>query len=191
MHVGLYRFVRVATLVLARVLYRVRVVGSLPAEPCVVAANHESMLDPPLLALVSPRRLRFLAKEELWHHRPGAWLMDALGGIPVKRGREGQVAIGRARELLEQGQSVAIFPQGTVRGGVWTRGAARLALETGAPLVPVRIVGSARALSRGRLGLPRISLVVGEPIEVTVAKPTAASARKLTGQLQARVDAAR
>ena len=51
-------------------------------------------------------------------------------------------------------------------GGTWTRGAARLALATGAPLVPVRIVGTARALSRGRVGFPRIRLVVGEPIPV-------------------------
>ncbi|MBA2460498.1 MAG: 1-acyl-sn-glycerol-3-phosphate acyltransferase [Actinobacteria bacterium] len=114
--------------------------------------------------------------------------MDALGGVPVSRGREGHVALDRAVELLEQGESIAIFPQGTVRGGVWTRGAARLALETGAPLVPVRIVGSARALSRGRIGLPRISIVVGEPIPVVRARPTVAAARALTERLTASVN---
>ena len=177
-------------LIAARLLYRVRIVGTVPPGPCVVAANHESVLDPPLLALAARHPLRFLAKEELWRYRPGAWLMDALGGVPVRRGREGHVAVGTAAELLAAGESVAIFPQGTVRG-VWTRGAARLALEAGVPLVPVAIVGSAEALSRGRLGFPRIAIVVGEPIDVERAKPTVAAARELTSRLAARVEALR
>jgi 1-acyl-sn-glycerol-3-phosphate acyltransferase len=95
---------------------------------------------------------------------------------------------GRAEELLRAGESVAIFPQGTVRGGAWTRGAARLALATGCPLVPVRIVGTARALSRGRIGFPKIRVLVGEPIPVARATPTVASARELTQLLQHRVE---
>ncbi len=143
------------------------------------------MLDPPLLALVAEQPLRFLAKEELWRRRPLAWLMDALGGIPVARGRAGHLAIDRARDLLHAGGSVALFPQGTVRGGAWTRGAARLSLATGTPLVPVRIVGSARALSRRCVGFPRIRLVVGEPILVAEpGRPTVAAARDLTNLLQ-------
>ena len=168
-----------------------RIVGTVPPGPCVVAANHESVLDPPLLALAAQHPMRFLAKEELWRYRAGAWLMDALGGVPVRRGREGHVAVGKAAELLAAGEAVAIFPQGTVRGGVWTRGAARLALEAGVPLVPVAIVGSAQALSRGRVGFPRIAIVVGEPIRVDRAKPTVAAARELTARLAARVDALR
>lgn len=176
-------------MLLARLLYRVEVVGTVYPGPCVVAANHESVLDPLLLALVTDRPLRFLAKEELWRYPAGAWLMDALGGVPVARGREAHGAVTRAAELLEQGESVAIFPQGTVRGGVWTRGAARLALATGTPLVPVRIVGSAHALSRGRIGLPRILIVVGEPIPVEHTTPTVVAARALTARLAAEVDA--
>ena len=150
------------------------------------------MLDPPLLSFATEHPLRFLAKEELWRHRPLAWLMNALGGIPVARGREGHVAIDRAEELLRDGESIAIFPQGTIRGGVWTRGAARLSLLTGVPLVPVRIVGSARALSRGRVGFPRIRVVVGEPIPVAAAgRPTVAAARDLTRELEERVAATR
>lgn len=175
---------------LARLLYRVEIVGSRPPGPCIFAANHESMLDPPLLALVAEQPLRFLAKDELWRHRPLAWLMDGLGGIPVARGREGHVAIDRAEELLRAGESLAIFPQGTVRGGAWTRGAARLSLATGVPLVPVRIIGSARALSRRRVGFPRIRLVVGAPIGGSApVRPTVAAARDLTRELEERVAA--
>lgn len=174
---------------LARLLYRIELVGRVPPGPCVVAANHESYLDPPLLALVSERPLRFLAKRELWRYRLGARLMDALGGVPVSRGRHGHVAIDAAEAILRAGEPVAIFPQGTVRGGAWTRGAARLALATGTPLVPVRIVGTARALSRRSIGFPRLRIVVGEPIQVEQARPTVAAARDLTRELQARVDA--
>ncbi len=163
------------------------IVGRVPPGPCVVAANHESLLDPPLLALAAGQPLHFLAKVELWRHRPGAWLMDALGGIPIRRDRRDLLSVGRAEELLRAGESVALFPQGTVRGGAWTRGAARLALATGAPLVPVRIVGSARALSRRRVGFPRLRVVVGEPIAVERAAPTVAAAKALTAELERRV----
>lgn len=159
----------------------------MPAGPCVVAANHESVLDPLLLALAAPQPLRFLAKVELWRFRPGAWLMDALGGVPITRDRRDLLTVARAEELLRAGESVALFPQGTVRGGAWTRGAARLALATGAPLVPVRIVGSARALSRRHVGFPRLRVVVAEPIEVERSRPTVAAARALTDELRERV----
>ena len=175
--------------VLGRLLYRIEVDGLAPSGPCVVAANHESMLDPLALALTARQPLHFLAKVELWHGPPGAWVMNALGGIPIRRDRRDLVSVGAAEELLQAGESVAIFPQGTVRGGAWTRGAARLALATGAPLVPVRIIGTARALSRRRVGFPRIRIVVGEPIVVAAAKPTVAAARELTRELEARVGA--
>ena len=114
--------------------------------------------------------------------------MEALGAVPVARGREGYIAIDRAEELIRAGELVAIFPQGTVKGGTWTRGAARLAIATGAPIVPVRIVGTGRALSRGRIGFPRIRIVVGEPILVERATPTVSAARELTRLLHERVD---
>lgn len=188
MRVGLYHGIWYVVRLLAALLYRIELVGRIPAGACVVAANHESVLDPPLLALASRRPLRFLAKEELWSNRIGAWVMDSLGAVPVARGREGYVAIDSAEELIAAGELVAIFPQGTVKGGAWTRGAARLALATGVPLVPVRIVGTARALSRGRIGFPRVRIVVGEPILVDHAPPTVALARALTDRLRTAVD---
>jgi 1-acyl-sn-glycerol-3-phosphate acyltransferase len=186
--VGLYQGIRGTVHGLARLLYRLEIVGSVPPGACVVAANHESLLDPPLLALASPRPFHFLAKAELWRYRPGAWVMDALGGIPIRRDRRDLLSLGRAEELLRAGEIVAIFPQGTVSGGAWTRGAARLALTSGVPLVPVRIVGTARALSYRRIGFPKIRIVVGEPIQVTAARPTVASSRELTRELQERVE---
>lgn len=188
MRLGLYHTIWQLVRVLGRLLYRIEIVGRIPPGACIVAANHESVLDPPLLALATKRPLRFLGKEQLWRYRPGGWLMDALGAVRVSRGREGSVTIDRAEELVRRGELVAIFPQGTVQGGEWRLGAARLALSTGLPLVPVRIVGTARALSRRRIGLPRVRIVVGEPIPVEPAPPTDAAARELTAILQQRVE---
>jgi 1-acyl-sn-glycerol-3-phosphate acyltransferase len=147
------------------------------------------VLDPLLVALAADQPLRFLAKEELWRYAPAAWLADAYGAIPVARGRGDRAAVERAVALLAAGETVAIFPEGTVRGGTWTRGAARLALAAGVPLVPVRIFGSGRAVSRGRVGFPRIRVVVGAPIPVQRALPTVTAARSLTEELRLAVAA--
>jgi 1-acyl-sn-glycerol-3-phosphate acyltransferase len=185
----LYLRLRRLILVLARFLYRIELVGRIPPGPCIVVANHESVLDPPLISLAAEQPVRFLAKEELWEIRPLGALITALGTIPVARGRDGHAALERSAELLRKGWTIVIFPEGTVSGGAWNRGAARLAIETGLPLVPVRIVDTAKALSRGRVGLPKIRIVVGETVPVARATPTVASARDLTRELQARVDA--
>jgi 1-acyl-sn-glycerol-3-phosphate acyltransferase len=189
LRVGLYYAIKSTVGVLARLLYRLQIVGHVPPGPCIVAANHESLLDPPLLALTARQPMHFLAKVELWRYGPGAWLMDALGAIPIRRDRSDLISLGAAEQLLRQGLTVGIFPQGNIRGGAWTRGAARLALTTGVPLVPVRIIGTKRALSSGRIAFSRIRIVVGEPIPVEAARSTVAGARDLTRKLQERVDA--
>lgn len=191
MRVGLYRAVWLLVRALGRALYRLEVRGAAPANgPFVLAANHEAGFDAVILPQATRLPVRFLAKEELWRHRPVAWLMDALGGIPVSRGRGDVEAFRRACELLEAGEAVGVFPQGTVRGPrPWGRGAAKLALATGAPLVPVRLVNTREAFSRGRFGFPKVRVLVGEPIPVERAKPTVAAAKELTDRLRAAVEA--
>lgn len=82
-----------------------------------------------------------------------------------------------------------IFPQGAVRGDrAWKRGAAHVALVTGAPLVPVRLIGTAQALSRGRIGFPRVRVIVGKPIEVSRAPEEPAAATELTARLRVAVE---
>ena len=115
--------------------------------------------------------------------------MDALGCFPVERGTGDRLAVGRAVQLLEQDQVLGIFPQGTClpyRDRPWFRGAARLALATGTTAVPVCIVGSERALRPGKfkLGLPRIKVIVGEPIPVEQVKPSVSAAKALTARLE-------
>jgi 1-acyl-sn-glycerol-3-phosphate acyltransferase len=116
-------------------------------------------------------------------------MLDGLGAIRIKRGHGDQLALARMRQALEAGQTVAIFPQGAVRGErVWHRGAARMALVTGAPLVPVLLIGTAQALSRGRIGFPRLRVIIGEPITVARAQEEPVAATKLTERLRTAVE---
>jgi 1-acyl-sn-glycerol-3-phosphate acyltransferase len=177
---------------LVRTMYRLEVVGAdrLPvAGPVVIAPNHDSVLDGIVLGAVISRELRFLAKAELWRSRLLGWVLDGLGAIGIKRGHGDQLALARMRQALEAGQAVTVFPQGAIYGDrVWHRGAARMALVTGAPLVPVRLIGTAQALSRGRIGFPRLRIIFGEPIKVARATEDPVAATKLTEQLRVAVE---
>jgi len=182
-----------------RWLYRIEVrhADRIPASgPVVLVANHESMIDPWLLRITTPRPIHFMAKSELWRSRLLRPLLDGIGTFPVERGSGDRAAVGRAAGLLERGEVLGIFPQGTClpfRDRPWFRGAARLALATGAPVVPICIVGSERALRPGKpkLGLPRITIIVGEPVLPARGRPTVAAAKALTARLEAAIDEAR
>jgi 1-acyl-sn-glycerol-3-phosphate acyltransferase len=193
-----YRLLQLTVGPLVRVLWRLRVVGAerLPPGQVVVAANHESVLDPLVLGSAFRRQLHFLAKEELWRSRLLGRLLDACGAIPVARGRGDRDAVAAGVRALAAGHAVAVFPQGTAlphRSRPWLRGAARLAIATAAPVLPVAIVNSERAIRphRVRIGFPRILVLVGEPIAVAPGKATVASARELTQRVEAAVEALR
>jgi len=177
---------------LVRAIYRIEVVGAdrMPAiGPAVVAPNHESFLDAIILGAAISRELRFVAKAELWRSRLLAWMIEGLGAIPIERGHSDYLAAARVLQALEAGQAVVIFPQGAVRGDrAWKQGAAHAALLTGAPLVPVRLIGTARALSRGKIGFPRLRVIIGEPIAVACAPEDQAAAAKLTERLRVAVE---
>ena len=180
-------------------LYRVELAGREripPQGPAILVANHDSMIDPWLLGLVTKRPIRFMAKAELWRYPVVRNVMDGLGTFPVSRGIGDRGAVGRAGDLLARGELLGMFPQGTClpyRHRPWLRGAARLALATGAPIVPICIVGSEQALRPGKfkVGLPRIRVLVGEPIEVERGRATVAGAKMLMAQVEHAIEAAR
>ena len=176
-----------------RAVYRLEVVGAenIPSSGgAVIAGNHESILDGIILGAAVERDLCFLGKSELWRLRPLAWLLDGIGAIRIERGRGDVEALARAVSALEAGRVVAIFPQGAVRGDRrWRRGAARLALATGVPIVPVRLVGTARALSRTRIGFPRLRIVFGEPIPVVATPDDPDAATELTERMRVAIEA--
>jgi 1-acyl-sn-glycerol-3-phosphate acyltransferase len=176
---------------LARALYRVEVVGGghIPASGgCILACNHESLVDAFILALATTREIRYMAKAELFERPWMAATLRSLGAFPVERGRGDLDALGRAAQLVAEGQIVGIFPQGTSRQHVarpWHRGAARLALLTGAPLVPVHMTGTRAWPLR-----TKVRIAVAEPIRVGPARPTVPATRSLTDRLERAVLAA-
>ena len=176
-----------------RVVYRLEVRGQEhvpPVGPLVIAANHDSVLDPFVLAAAISRPTRYLGKAELWRVPLLRLWLDNVEAIPVERGRSDALAIESAVAALRAGEVVGIFPEGGVtREGPWLRGAARMALATGAPLLPVRLLETRKALGRGQVGFPRLAALIGEPIAVERTSPTAELARELTDRLQAAVEA--
>ena len=119
------------------------------AARCILVANHESLIDPWILGARHARPVRYMAKAELWRYRLVARVMDVFGAFPVERGTGDAAAISRAAALLAGRRGARDLPAGDVRSRSANRpchrGAARLALATGAPIVPVRLVGT-RAL---------------------------------------------
>ncbi len=175
--VGFRQFLRSA--------YRIEVVGAerIPADgPVILAANHASIWDPFILGVVTPREIHYMAKSELFKSRLLGKVMRSLNAFPVERGGGDQAAMSEAGRLLTGGAVLGIFPQGTSKPELqigWHRGAARLALASGAPLVPVRLSGTRR------LPLPsRVRISVGEPIVVAAGRPTIAAAKSLTEQVE-------
>jgi 1-acyl-sn-glycerol-3-phosphate acyltransferase len=155
------------------VLFRVRVEGRhrFPAHgACVVAPVHRSNLDTPILGFVTRRRLRFMGKDSLWRKKPVAWFLSALGGFPVVRGTADRDALRACQAVLERGEPLVMFPEGTRRSGPTVQqlfdGPAFVAARTGAPIVPIGIGGSERVMPKGSKFLrpAKIVIVVGEPI---------------------------
>jgi len=134
--------------------------------PVVIVPNHKSFWDPFFVAIVLRRPVHFMGKAEHFEG-PMAGIFLRLGAFPVRRGESDSEALDTARAILARGDALALFPEGTrVRDeglGSPKRGAARLAIEAGAPLVPATITGT----EKRRWPLPRrVRIVFGEPVSV-------------------------
>ena len=146
--------------------------GHVPATGAVLlASNHLSAVDTILIPAVATRQVRFLAKASLFDSRIGGWFMRQIGAIPVMREASGvaQAALEAGREVLAAGQVFAVFPEGSrSRDGRLYRGrsgAAYLALETGATVIPVGVIGTNRALTDPSTGrAPRTEVRFGRPV---------------------------
>ena len=168
----LYAVVRVVAGLVLRTWFRLRVSGAehLPAATgAIVAANHKSFLDAFFLGLATDRPVHFMAKAELFKGPP-AHLLPRLGAFPVRRGKADADALATARAILAAGGLVVVFPEGTRVDepdafGSPHHGAGRLALETGAPIVPTAILGTSR-LWLGPVPKPRrIDVAFLAPVE--------------------------
>lgn len=153
---------------------RIEGVDNMPSTgPAILCSNHLSMVDPVVMALNVPRTVYFLAKNEYFAHRY-RWFFESLGVMPVARqgGQAGESSLARGAQVLEAGAVLGLYPEGTrspdgrlYRGKT---GAARLAIRTGAPIVPIAVIGSRDVLPpHGRL--PRrapVAIRFGAPIDL-------------------------
>ena len=157
----LYQLVKAMTAGALRVFFRLRVVGAehVPREgAALLAANHVSLLDPPVVGAAAPRPLHFMAKAELFRLPLLGTLIRRLNAHPVEREGADAGALRHALLLLREGQALLVFPEGTrgTEGRLQPGrpGAGMLAALSEAPVVPVYVQGTGHALPRGA-GRPR------------------------------------
>lgn len=152
---------------------RARVVGkhNIPKSgPFLLAPIHRSNIDTPLAAAVTSRRMRFMGKDSIWKIKPIGWIISSLGAFPVTRGSADREALKRCIAVLESGEPLVLFPEGTRQSGPVVQplfdGAAYVAVKAGVPIIPVGIGGSEGVMPKGsKMIYPRkCVLVVGEPI---------------------------
>ena len=154
----------------------------------ILAPNHRSFLDPWLVGICLRRPVYFVAKRELFEKRWMGWFLNSLGAFPIRRGESDEEAMETARTLVEAGKALLIFPEGTRlrRGSLGDpkRGVGRLALETGAPVVPIAVLGSERA-RRGLIIRPcKVRVRCGRPLTFPrVERPSAKLAAEVTARI--------
>ncbi|HEV2739594.1 MAG TPA: lysophospholipid acyltransferase family protein [Candidatus Elarobacter sp.] len=162
-----YRFAHIVVGAIFRIGFRYRVVGAekIPRDGgVIVAANHISNFDPPILGVALPRPVSYMAKKELFALPVLKTILPWLYAFPVDRQAGGTAALRASLRMLKEGRCVGIFPEGgrNVTGTNEEKaGAAFLAAASGAPVIPAAIVGTRRLRPFGR-----VTVVFGDPMHV-------------------------
>ena len=160
--------------ILLFLLTRWRVIGreNIPKEgPVLVISNHLSLADPPLLNLAIDRPVRYLAKKNLFRFQPFDSLFRGLGAFPIHRGRPDRKAFRQAEQVLAQGLTLVVFPEGTRSRNRQLRqafpGPALIAARSGASILPVGITGTGKLEHGfGILTRPRVTVNIGRPFNL-------------------------
>jgi 1-acyl-sn-glycerol-3-phosphate acyltransferase len=187
----LYWTLRAILVPLFLIYFRMQRIGTehLPRRgPLLLASNHRSFLDPFVIGTLVRRPVYYMAKRELFENRLVAWLLNGLGAFPVDRGAGDSEAMDTARAILARGDCVVLFPEGTrVRSGPLgdpRRGVGRLALQTGAPVVPIAVIGTEDVRRGWRIRPRRVRIRVGPPLLFpTVENCSPARARSVTERI--------
>ncbi len=159
----LYAWLRVLLRIFYRIYFRLEPIGlhNIPETgPVILCSNHKSNWDPPTVAVSLQRNVRFMAKAELFGVPIFGSLIRKLGAYPVKRGGISKESVKLTLQLLEQGQVLLIFPEGTRKNtsGIGKRGAATFAMKANAVIVPVAVAGDYKPFRK-------MKVVYGEPIQ--------------------------
>jgi len=192
--VSLYSFAKSVLRPSTRAAFDVRVTGTenVPHDGgLVVAANHRSYLDPPLLGAWFPRTIHFMAKQELFNMFILGRLIRAVHAFPVDRDRADVSSIRQALRILKRGDVVGIFPEGTrnLAGEAQARGGAVLLGATAhCPIVPVALVNTQYAVRRLRAS--KVEVRIGEPIVLqgSERKATKVEIERWTADLSQQID---
>lgn len=143
-----YRLARDAVGFAMKIIFRLNIEGieNIPHEgPFILAGNHKSLLDIPLVAMASNKDIRFIAKEELFENKLAGNTLKKLGAIPIKRNQADFKAIRTSIDILKNGNILGIFPEGTRHKeeelGQFKAGASMLALKGNCPIIPFGISG--------------------------------------------------
>jgi 1-acyl-sn-glycerol-3-phosphate acyltransferase len=166
-----YTFVRIVVSLPTLLIYRVREIGreNVPKTgPLILAPNHFSQMDHFFIGLYLRRKIRFMAKSQMFGPRVLTYVYKHGGVIPVRRGHHDEEAFKTAFTVLGQGGMLLIYAEGgrsrSGKLGEPKPGVGRLGLESGAPIVPVAIYGSAGVRRWKRLRFPRVTVQYGEPL---------------------------
>ncbi|HEX2125329.1 MAG TPA: 1-acylglycerol-3-phosphate O-acyltransferase [Thermoleophilaceae bacterium] len=172
------------------VYFRVRRLGRehIPDGGVILASNHRSFLDPFVVGCCVKRPVFFVAKRELFKNPLVGWFLNSMGAFPVRRGQSDEESVATSLALLAHGQAVVVFPEGTrVPSGSLgrpKRGVGRLALQSGAPVVPVAVTGSERARDGWRIKPVRVHVRCGPPLTFPkVARPSPILAGAVTDRI--------
>jgi 1-acyl-sn-glycerol-3-phosphate acyltransferase len=192
----IYRIARLFLLPFFLIYFRLNRIGRehVPTDgPVIFASNHRSFLDPFIIGSMSKRPLYYVSKKELFLRRWQGWILNALGAFPVDRGSSDEEMLATARAILERGESLVIFPEGTrVRPGSLgrpKRGVGRLALETGAQVVPIALIGTETIRRGWRIRPHKVHIRAGQPLVFPQTEhPSPELADEVTARIWPRVE---
>lgn len=176
---NLYKIAKTVVALIFYPLYRIRVIGkeNVPnSGPVIICSNHISNFDPPVVGITSPRDIYFMAKGELFEKPLLGRLLTAIQAFPVKRGMKDRNALRRGLKILEDDNTLGLFPEGTRSKsgqlGKPLAGAGFFALRSKASIVPCAIIGSYKPGSN-------LTVIYGEPMNMESYRDSKTSAKEM------------
>lgn len=183
----MYDFFKLIILIIVKLVFCLEITGqnNIPKNGgAIIASNHISLLDPPVIGCSIPRYVHFMAKEELFKYPVFNWIITQLKAFPVRRGMPDRTAIRTAINLLESGEIVGLFPEGTrSKNGVLGNpepGLAMIAVKTGSPIIPAAVIGTG---DFSKKFLPKFKVKFGKPIAVEKGKTDKESLERISQSL--------